>query len=367
MTILNTKKPKRFNYFIGIDVSRNKLDYAVVRDQTFLFHKLAKNEPDDIKTFIKDLKEITGFAMGKTVFCMENTGIYCNHLLTTLKKARAHIALENALQIQNSLGVIRGKYDKVDAIRIAHYASRNRERLRLWQPRRLEVETLNALFVLRSRLLGLSLILKTPLKEQSGFTRKNLQKQLTGLCKNSVQSVKADLEEIDQNMDRLIRGDEKLKRIFEQVTSVPYIGRITAIQIIISTNEFIDINNPRKFACYAGVAPFKRESGEITSRAKVSHIANKKVKSLLHICAMSSIRYDSELKTYYDRKVAEGKPKMAVLNAIRNKLILRIFTCVNQDRCYTKAYERNKSSQCDGMAVGAEIAGGINVELNLVQ
>src|ERR1700759_433521 len=95
------------------------------------------------------------FAMGKAVFCMEHTGFYCNHLLTTLKKGRAHIVIENPLQIQNSLGTIRGKYDKVDAIRIAHYASRNRERLRFWQPKRIEVETLAALFGLRNRLLGL--------------------------------------------------------------------------------------------------------------------------------------------------------------------------------------------------------------------
>jgi transposase len=336
------KIPKRFTYFIGIDVSRNKLDYAVVKDNTFLFHKVARNEPDDIKAFVKDLKEIPGFAMGKAVFCMEHTGFYCNHLLSTLKKVRAHIAVENGLVIRNSSGLLRGKDDKVDSIRIAHFASKNRGHLRFWQPKRLEVETLSALFVLRTRLLTLQNALKTPLEEQSTFIKKAIQKQMSGLCRVSIQAIRNDLEEIDRKLDEVIRQDERLRRLFQQITSVPHIGRITAMQIIISTNEFLDIRNPRKFACYAGIAPFKKESGDIHRRSQVSHIANKKMKALLHICAMSSVRFDWEIKEYYDRKVAEGKPKMAVLNAIRNKLILRVFSCVNQNRLYQKDYQPYK-------------------------
>ena len=74
-------------------------------------------------------------------------------------------------------------------------------------------------------------------------------------------------------------------------------------------------------------------------KSQVSNIANKKVKAMLHICAMSSIRRKGHYTAYYERKtLVEGKHKMAVLNAIMNKIILRLFACVNQDRLYEREY-----------------------------
>jgi transposase len=86
------------------------------------------------------------------------------------------------------------------------------------------------------------------------------------------------------------------------------------------------------------VAPFKDESGKKKKREKVSHKANKKMKKLFHLLAMSAIRIKGEMKQYYERKLAEGKNKMSVLNAIRNKIILRIFSCVKNKKCYEKNY-----------------------------
>lgn len=56
------------------------------------------------------------------------------------------------------------------------------------------------------------------------------------------------------------------------------------------------------------------------------------------MAAISIIRMPGELQDYYHRKISEGKNKMCALNAIRNKLILRVFACVNQDRLYEKNY-----------------------------
>ena len=43
-----------------------------------------------------------------------------------------------------------------------------------------------------------------------------------------------------------------------------------------------------------------------------------------------------DLKHYYERKVAEGKSKMSVLNAVRNKLLARVVACVNNQKEYVK-------------------------------
>ena len=62
------------------------------------------------------------------------------------------------------------------------------------------------------------------------------------------------------------------------------------------------------------------------------------LKKLLHLAAMSAIQYCEELKAFYQRKVAEGKNKMSVINAVRNKLISRIFACIKNKRKYQKDF-----------------------------
>ena len=67
-------------------------------------------------------------------------------------------------------------------------------------------------------------------------------------------------------------------------------------------------------------------------------MANKNIKTLLHMGALAAIKKPGDIQDYYLRKVAEGKNKMSVLNAVRNKLVLRIFACVNQNRAYENNY-----------------------------
>jgi transposase len=71
--------------------------------------------------------------------------------------------------------------------------------------------------------------------------------------------------------------------------------------------------------------PFPNQSGVSIKRDRVSKLANQKLKKLLHMAAMSCIRAHGELKEYFIRKVKEGKNKMLVINAIRNKLVHRMF------------------------------------------
>jgi transposase len=330
-----------FTYFIGCDVSKNELDFAVMQGREFLYHKEIANEPDAIKTFVIELKKLPEFDLAKAVFCLEHTGIYNNHLLVYLHKKKANICLEAASHIKNSLGNIRGKNDKVDAIRIAEYAYKNREELRLWQPKREVIQKLAYLTSIRNRLLDVQKHLKTPLKESKGFVCKSIANQAQYLCQRTLNSVESDIKKVEKAIDDVIASDNELTRLFSIITSVKGVGIVTATQIVITTNEFKDIKDPKKFACYAGVAPFSKESGSYKGKARVSHMANKKVKTLLHMSAIVAITYNPDLKSYYERKVNEEKKnKMLVINAVRNKLILHIFACVNQNRKYEKNYTR---------------------------
>ena len=333
-------KVMEFTYFIGTDVSKNELDFAVMRGKTLLFHKEIANSEAAIILFIKELIKLPEFDLAGAVFCMEHTGIYNNHLLICLHNRKANIWLESALQIKRSSGNIRGKNDKVDAIRIADYAYTKRDKVRLWAPKREVVQQLANLAAARARLIEAKKILKTPLQEHDSFSTKRIIRQGTSVCGHTLKAIDADLDKAEKAIDKLIAKDTEPKRLFSLVTSVNGIGKVTATQILITTNEFKDINNPKQYACYAGVAPFIEESGIFKGKGRVSHMANKKVKTLLHMSAIVAIQYNQDLKHYYDRKVNEQKKnKMSVINAVRNKLILRSFACVNHNSPYQNIYQ----------------------------
>ena len=57
--------------------------------------------------------------------------------------------------------------------------------------------------------------------------------------------------------------------------------------------------------------------------------------------ALSSVRLSGELGQYYERKVSAGKPKMLVLNSLRNKLLQRVYACVRDMRVYSAHYVRS--------------------------
>ena len=65
-------------------------------------------------------------------------------------------------------------------------------------------------------------------------------------------------------------------------------------------------------------------------------MANKKLKCNLHMASLTAVKLDADLRAYYERKVAEGKNKMSVLNAVKNKLLARVVAVVNKQQEYVK-------------------------------
>ena len=113
-----------------------------------------------------------------------------------------------------------------------------------------------------------------------------------------------------------------------------------AIEVIITTNEFKNFETAKQFACYSGVVSLEYSSGtSVRGKTRVSRMAKISVKTVLHMAALSAVSMKGELQDYFIRKVSEGKNKMSVINAIRNKLILRIFACIKNNRPYEKIYE----------------------------
>ncbi len=329
----------KWNYYVGIDVSKNYLDYAFLKGSVVIVNGRTDNNEQGIISLINQLKKEEDFSLEQCLFCMEHTGIYNNPFIHFLQDNNINICLESARHIKLSGGLQRGKNDQVDALRIAQYAHRNRDSIKLWQPKRSVLIELGSLSTLRRRLLGVLQELKTPLKAEKDFILKSIYNKQIKLCSTSIKAIEKDINKVEKEISQLIKKDETLNHLFNIITSIDGIGEVTAVEIILTTNEFKGINEAKKFACYSGVAPFEYSSGKsIRGKTKVSPMANKTMKSLLHMAALSSITMKGEMRIYFDRKVAEGKNKMLIINAIRNKLIHRIFACVNQNRKYEKIY-----------------------------
>ena len=153
--------------------------------------------------------------------------------------------------------------------------------------------------------------------------------------KQMITALTGQIEAIEKQMKGLIESDEKIRQQYELATSVKGIGLICACYMIALTNCFTEFKTWRKFACYAGSAPFEHLSGKsIMGKTKISHYANKQMKTILTNAVKSAVQYDKELKLYYQRRIAEGKHKKVVINIIRNKLISRVFAAVKRGSPY---------------------------------
>lgn len=321
---------------IGIDVSKNTLDCCYLSPTGAQFIKVLNNKAG-FKVLQKWLSDLQ-VKYNEAVFCMEHTGLYNVPVLEFLKEKETGIWLESAIHIKRTIGLVRGKTDKIDAERIARYASKNLDQMRQWQPLRQVVETIKALITLRDNLITQIKRVNVPLKEYQSHGNREIAKILEQHTRNTRKSLLQEVKKIESTVRHLIKNDPKLNRIYEVLTSVTGIGPVSAWLFIVYTNEFTLFDNPRSLACHSGVAPFENSSGLLRGKQKVSHLANKRLKTTLHMAAMTAVKLDPQLKAYYERKtITEGKNKMSVLNAVRNKLVHRIFACQKNDRYYVKS------------------------------
>ncbi len=154
----------------------------------------------------------------------------------------------------------------------------------------------------------------------------------------SLQKTKLQIEAL---IHKTIKQDEQLSHTVELIQSVNGIGQVTATALLVYTKGFTAFTNAKELALYCGVVPFNKTSGSsIRYKPSVSPFANMKLKKLLHLCAMSAMQNDQEMKAYFERKLLQGKNKISIINAVRNKLVHRVFAVVRDNRMYEDNYIR---------------------------
>jgi transposase len=326
-----------FKNFVGIDVSKSKFDLALIKDsdKDHVMQGVFDNTQKGIKSMRKFLEKEHLIELSETIFCMEFTGVYCRPLTRFMVENDCHVWIEMPVNIIRSFGLQRGKNDHIDAHRIVLYAYKNRDDIKLWKPQRDVILRLRDILALRERLITAKKSLEMPIEELKIMGDKIGADKVRKSCQKSLTSIKKEIDQIDKDIDETVKKDPLLKDLFQLATSVPGVGKVTALFMICFTNEFSMYTNPKQLACYCGVAPFEHSSGSsIRGRTRVSHMANKVLKRMLHMGAMSVISRDPEMRTYYQRKVAQGKNKMLVINAVRNKIIHRLCAVIKRGYGY---------------------------------
>lgn len=330
-----------FTHFIGIDISKKTFDLALISENApdkAITAKFSNNHKGIVR--LEQFIHKHELVKQQILFCIEHTGLYCRVLSNYLVENQYAVWLEMPVQILRSLGIQRGKTDQVDAKRIATYAFTFRDKAKLWQPPREEVQKIHDLMALRDRLVESRKSILTPIQELEATGLEEVAATLRKHCQKSIESLDKEIKQIDKELDEIIDKDTNLKNKYKLARSVPGIGKITAMTLLYFTNEFTLFRTAKELACYCGVAPFARESGtSVRGKTSVSNFANKALKKLLHLAAMAAISSDKELRAFFERKVAEGKNKMLVLNAIRNKLLHRLLAVIKRNSPFQSEYE----------------------------
>jgi transposase len=312
---------------VGIDVSKLTLDVFLHTSQ------LHQQFTNDLKGYTKIMKWLKSkkITLEEVLFCFEHTGWYCIMLSYFLQENNVKYCCVNPIEIKRSMGFKRGKSDKADAKEIAYYAWLRREDLTPSIAPSDKIIELQRLMSLREQLVKQCTGLKNLRKGMEVITIGKHDDLSLDVIDQTIEHLKQQISKTEKAMVGLIKTDNKMLTNYKLTRSVKGVGLVLAVQVLLHTHNFTRFESWRQFSSYCGLVPFPYQSGtSIHGRNKIHPISDRKMKSLLSMSAISAIQHDKELKLYYHKRVEEGKPKMVVLNIIRNKIVSRIFATVKR-------------------------------------
>ena len=322
---------------IGIDVSKLTLDVFI---HSLKHHFIVSNNPAGFSMLLQIIWQKLPQKKDALFFCFEDTGKYSLPLCIFLNSEKINFAIVPALDIKRSMGLVRGKSDKKDASVIALYAWRKRDEL---EPTVLPVESIiriKQLLSLRNKLVKHKKAYQTGMSDVNDYFKDGDSQFYLDINKRIIKSINLEITNIEKEIEAIIKTDDKTQNNYKNLKTVPGIGKILAFYMIAYTHNFTKFETARKFCCYSGIAPFENSSGtSLKGRTKVNPLANKMLKSLLNMGAMSAIQNYSEFKTYYNRRVENGYNKMSTLNIVRNKIVFRAFSVIKRGTPYVNLYQ----------------------------
>ncbi|ASW73651.1 hypothetical protein IQ37_08045 [Chryseobacterium piperi] len=327
------------SYFIGIDISKDTLDVCIMSDseEKDIFFKV-ENTLSGIESMIsRNIPE-----NAQLWYCFENTGNYGLLLARILESQEISYYQVPALEIKLSQGIQRGKNDRVDAWRIAKYAKTYCKELKPYLLPSKELLKIKNLLTYRNHLIKVRTQFKNEIKAFYQINKiADVSFEINDIM-GHIQQLDKNIALVEEKIKQEIHNQQHLNRNFEKITKVKGVGFLTAAYMIVLTNNFTSFQNPRKFNCYAGIAPFEHTSGtSVQGKTKTSKLRNKRIKTILFNGANSAVIYDEELKSYYQRKKQQGKAHNSIINAVCCKIVYRIFAVVKREEPFVNLTRYN--------------------------
>lgn len=328
---------KSWNVILGVDVSKLTLDIGCAE---LGLHIKIDNCTKGFAEFNKWCK-INGIDLKETLVVMEYTGGYEYRFMQFCTSKSIHFCRVPGLEIKQSMGMVRGKNDKADAFRIGRYGEEKRTRLTPSKPLDQNILTLKQLLSFRKRLVREKAGLQSTSKERIHMYAVNRTDTITRIAQAKMKADDRYINEVEQQIRELIKNNQELFQNYRIITSIKGIGEINGWMTIAYTENFTSFANARAYGVYVGVIPFGHDSGtSIKGRRRISHLANKELKSELSQAAKAAITHDKELHAYAERKL-KNKDYGVVVNNVKFKLILRMFSLVKRGETYVENYQRS--------------------------
>jgi len=321
---------KNYQDVIGIDVSKLTVDAYIHKRGLY---RVFSNTSKGFKALVLWIEKSLG---NQHYFvCFEDTGHYSTNLSVYLSEYGIDYVEENPLAIKRSTGIVRGKTDRLDAAMISRYAWLHKEELVLSTPKEQIIQELGRLLSFREQLVRDRTGKMSSLKEMQSLLSSPSTDSCCKIITKTIHYLTKQIEALEERIKILMTEEASLEKNFKLLNSLKGVGLILSCQLLYHTNNFMRFESWRQFSSYCGVAPFEHSSGtSIKRRNRIHHIGDRKMKTLLTLASVSAIQCDKELKYYYKKKVAEGKPKMVALNNVRNKILSRAFAVIKRGTPY---------------------------------
>jgi transposase len=320
-------------FFIGVDVSKQTLDVSVHGTKN---HIRIANSSEGFKQLMAWLKSLN-IALCNCWFVMEYTGGYEYRLVQFCQSKQLTFTRVPGLEIKKSLGMQRGKNDKIDSRRIAQYGYEKREKIKEHKVCNGAITRLKQLLTQRRAFVNDKKAHEHRVKELLAMEDFKANDPMIKHYKQAVDFALKMIDKVEAEIKTIISKDQAMSRNFALITSIPGIGDVNGWMTIAYTQNFECFPDGRTYGAYIGVVPYEHSSGtSIRGKSRVSQMANKPLKGDLSMGAKAAVQHDAEMKAYYERRIAMGKKHMAVMNEVNFKLVLRMFAVVNKGEVYVK-------------------------------
>jgi len=336
-------------HWVGVDVSHLTFDAAIASPGQHADAATLKRvasaafdrTPEGVQRFMSWLRtKLPEQTPLPARVVMEATGMYSIELTAMLCKACPELSPaianpERTSSFRDSLG-LRNKTDRLDARALAFFGL---ERCpSAYEPLSQHQAELRALSRSREGLIETRKAHENQLAQNppSDFARKTLKKVIAQLVKV--------IERIEAEMRRVIASHEDFKRDYALLTSIAGVGFVTAAVILAELGDLRRFGCARQIGAYAGVTPYRNQSGRHDSPGHMSKKGNSRVRRAVYMAALSAITYNPIMASIYKCLTSDGKKPMVALGAIMRKLLVLMRAIVVSGKPFNpcgKACEEN--------------------------